>query len=75
MTLDVNVVLADLPGTISAYTVANPDLSYTIVLNSRLNHERQLQAYGHEINHIKNGDYDRKVSADLIECYAHALTY
>ena len=74
MTLDVNVVLADLPGTISAYTVANPDFSYTIVLNSRLNYERQQKAYQHEINHIKNGDYDRKCSADLLECYAHALT-
>jgi hypothetical protein len=74
MTLDVNVVLADMPGTISAYSVANPDLSYTIVLNSRLNHERQMQAYIHEMNHIKNGDYDRKCHADLIECYAHAST-
>ena len=74
MTLDVNVVLADLPGTISAYTVANPDFSYTVVLNSRLNYERQQKAYQHEINHITNGDYDRKCSADLLECYAHALT-
>ena len=74
MTLDVNVVLADLPGTISAYTVANPDFSYTVVLNSRLNYERQQKAYRHELNHIKNGDYDRRCSVDLIECYAHALT-
>ena len=74
MILDVNVVLADLPSRISAYTVANPDFSYTVVLNSRLNYERQQTAYAHEINHIKNGDYDRRCSADLIECYAHALT-
>lgn len=74
MTLDVNVVLADLPGTISAYTVANPDFSYTIVVNARLNYERQMLAYVHEIDHIKNGDYDRKGSVDLIECYAHAST-
>lgn len=74
MTLDVNVVLADMPGTIAAYSVANPDLSYTIVVNSRLNHERQMMAYTHEMNHIKNGDYDRKGSVDLIECYAHAST-
>lgn len=73
MTLDVNVILADLPSRISAYTVANPDLSYTIVLNSRLNHERQLLAYHHEMMHIENGDYDKKCSADLIECYAHSL--
>lgn len=74
MTLDVNVVLSDLPPRISAYTVANPDFSYTIVVNARLNHERQMQAYVHEMDHIKNGDYDRRCSVDLIECYAHALT-
>ena len=73
MILDVNVVLADMPGTIPAYSVANPDLSYTVVLNSRLNYERQMQAYVHELNHIKNGDYDKKCSADLIEYYAHKI--
>lgn len=71
MTLDVNVVLADMPGTISAYTVPNPDFSYTIVLNSRLTRERQMQAYAHEMIHINNGDYDKKCPVDLIECYAH----
>lgn len=74
MTLDVNVILADMPTSIPAYTVANPDLSYTIVINSRLNYERQQKGYQHEIDHIKNGDYDRKCSVDIIECYAHALT-
>ena len=74
MTLDVNVILADMPTSIPAYSVANPDLSYTIVLNSRLNHERQLMAYHHEMNHIKNGDFEKKCSADVIECYAHAIT-
>lgn len=72
--LDVNVVLADLPSRIAAYTVANPDFSYTIVVNARLNFERQQKACRHEMFHIENGDYDRKHSADLIECYAHALT-
>lgn len=73
MTLDVNVIFADMPGTISAYSVSNPDLSYTIVINSRLTRERQLMAYHHEMRHIENGDYERKCSADLIECYAHSL--
>lgn len=72
MTQDVNTILADMPGSISAYTISNADLSYTIVLNSRLNFERQLKAYHHEMRHIENGDYDKKCSADLIECYAHA---
>ena len=71
MTLDINTILADMPGTIAAYTISNPDMSYTIVLNAKLNHERQLEAYHHEICHIQNGDYDKKTSIDLIEYYAH----
>ena len=70
-TLDANVLLLDLPGTISAYTVANTDLSYTIVINAKLNKERQQEAYKHEMNHIINGDYEKKCNVDLIEFYAH----
>ena len=73
MIQDVNTILADMPGSIAAYTISNADMTYTIALNSRLNYERQLQAYHHEMCHIENGDYDRRCSADLIECYAHAL--
>lgn len=73
MTLDVNVILIDMPPSIPAYSVANPDLSYTIVLNSRLNYERQLRAYHHEMEHIKNGDFEKKCSADIIEFCAHAV--
>ncbi len=72
MTPDVNTILVNLPNTISAYTVYNLDMSYTIVLNARLNYERQLLAYHHEMKHIENGDYDKQCSVDLIECYAHA---
>ena len=72
MTQDVNTIMADMPCSIAAYTIANADTSYTIVLNSRLNYERQLQAYHHEMMHMENGDYDRRCSVDLIECYAHA---
>lgn len=72
MTQDVNTILADMPCSIAAYTIANADMSYTVVLNSRLNYERQLLAYHHELSHIENGDYDKRCSADLIEFYAHA---
>lgn len=71
MTKEVNTILANLPSTIAAYTVSNADMSYTIVLNSRLNYERQLEAYHHEMNHIESADYDKKYSVDFIECYAH----
>lgn len=67
---DVNVIEANLPTSISAYVSANPDGTHTIVLNARLTWERKRQAYLHELNHIKNGDYERK-SADRIEMFAH----
>lgn len=71
-TPDVNTIELNLPTSISAYVVSNADLSYTIVLNSCLSWERRRQAYKHEMEHIENGDYERK-SVDLIEMYAHDI--
>ena len=64
-----NVIYADMPPTIKAYTVNNNDDSFTIVLNSRLNREQH-----HELTHIENGDYDRQCKdVDMIEIYAHNI--
>ena len=71
MTPDVNVRYSDLPATIPAFVKVNCDGSYTIILNSRHTHERHLLSYQHEMNHILNGDYDKKCGADIIEFYAH----
>ena len=71
MTQDANILLVDMPHRIKAYTVANKDMSYTIVINARMSHERQLEAYQHELDHIRQKDYEKKCSADLIEFYAH----
>ena len=69
---DVNTIETNLPTSISAYVIANPDASYTIVLNARMTWERRLKTYEHELHHIKNGDYERE-SADLVEMYAHSI--
>lgn len=37
---EINTLYANLPTTIPAYVVENNDMSYTIVLNSRLSHEK-----------------------------------
>ena len=71
MTQAVNVILYDLPHSISAYTVANGDLSYTIIINARLSHDMQLKAYKHELDHIERGDFNKKCSANIIEFFAH----
>ena len=70
MTPDVNVYMNDLPTTIPAFVVSNSDGSYTIILNARLSREQHLKSYEHEMNHILNGDYERKCPADLIEIWA-----
>ncbi len=60
----------DLPTTIGGFVVENGDMSYTIVLNSRLNHERNIISYEHELKHIVNNDFE-KYNVQEIECKAH----
>lgn len=72
MTPVVNCLLADLPVSIPAYVVSNPDDSYTIVLNARHSHEQHLISYHHEMSHIENHDYE-KSDSDLIEIHSHHL--
>lgn len=63
--------LMDMPTSIKSFVVANNDMSFTIVINSKICHEQQLMAYQHEISHIKNGDFESKNSVDSIEMIAH----
>lgn len=67
---NIRTVLADMPTTISAYTILADDY-YTVIINSRLTKERQIKAYTHELRHIQNGDFDRMCSVGLIEFYTH----
>ena len=62
-----------MPPRIKAYTVCNNDGTYTIVLNSRLTYEQHLLSYHHEMQHIENGDYDKKCNINLIEINAHSV--
>lgn len=62
---------ADLPCAIGAFVISNNDDTYTIILNSRLSREKNMESYAHELLHIKNGDYEKKCSIDLIEIAAH----
>ena len=50
--------------------IKNNDDSYTILLNARLSHERQLECYKHALLHINNEDFE-KDNADVIEFNAH----
>lgn len=63
--------LSNFPTSICAFTVRDRDGDYNIYLNARISHERRVQAYEHELKHIKRGDFQKSCSADLIEIYAH----
>ena len=73
--METNVIYANMPATIKAYTVNNNDDTYTVVLNSKLNREQHLISYHHEMQHIENGDYEKKTDIDIIEINAHSSTY
>lgn len=61
----------DMPTTIRSFVVYNNDMSFTIMINAKIGRDQQLKAYRHELEHIRNGDYDKKCSVDLIELTAH----
>ena len=65
------VIFKDLPVTIKSFVVMNSDMSYTIVLNSLLSYEQNVISYLHELNHIRNGDYEKNCSVDTIEVRSH----
>lgn len=68
---DIYTKLIDLPTRVRGYTVRDKNGDFCIVLNARINQESRIKTYEHEVKHIKRGDFQRCVSADLIEIYAH----
>ena len=71
MKLDINTRLIDMDVLIGEQVIKNNDDSYTILLNARLSHERQLECYRHALLHINNEDFS-KYNADKIEFDAHS---
>jgi len=65
------VIIADLPPAIRGFSVQEADF-VTIVLNARLNHETQLKAYEHEIDHMRHDDF-QKTDAQAVETAAHKI--
>lgn len=55
-TSEVYVYYLDMPCSIDSNIVENPDGSFTLYLNSRMTHERNIEGYLHELIHIRKGD-------------------
>lgn len=68
--MDINTQLIDMDVLIGEQVIKNVDDSYTILLNSRLSHERQLECYLHAINHIQSNDFEKN-NSNIIELEAH----
>ena len=67
---NINIIYKNMDVLITEHIVENSDGSYTIFLNSRLTHERLLQAYKHALEHIHKQDFEKQ-DADAIEAIAH----
>lgn len=66
------VVYKNLPEKINAFTMYHSgDDYYTIILNSRMSHACLQKAFKHELNHIKNNDFDRYKNVSELEMLAH----
>ncbi len=67
----VNTRYLSMPTTIRSFVKKNNDMSYTIVLNSRFNHETLKRCYKHEMHHICQDDFSKEMSVNQIEIKAH----
>lgn len=68
--MTVNTQLINMDVLIAERVIKNNDDSYTVLLNSRLSHERLIEAYNHAIQHIQNSDFE-KADSNQIEFNAH----
>lgn len=73
---DVHVYLRDdLPPKVHELVSPCADGSYTILIDSHLNYESQLEAYDHAVSHIDSGHFDVDCVLDVqeIEATAHGM--
>lgn len=54
-----NVCFMELPSRVKGYVCKNEDDTHTIILNSRLTIEQNMETYLHELNHIENNDFEK----------------
>lgn len=56
--MDAIVIYVDMPCKIKGFVLKNKDDSHTIFINSKINCEQQKDVYEHEMNHIRNNDFE-----------------
>lgn len=70
---DVFIYYVDMPCSVASNIVENPDGSYTIYLNSRMTHERNIKGYLHEIKHLSSNDLNECSNVQEIELNARKV--
>jgi hypothetical protein len=68
----INVILLEDALGIGGSVCHNKDDSYTIFIDSRLSYERQVEICEHELNHIRNRDFEKE-NVNEIEYRAYAM--
>ncbi len=69
LTESIGVYFLNMDTAVEEMVHANEDGSFTIFINARISHTRQMIAYQHAIEHIMDNDFE-KDCADDIE-YSH----
>ncbi|MCM1175253.1 MAG: hypothetical protein NC341_09405 [Blautia sp.] len=69
---DIFVYIISMDPLVKEQVVANSDGTFTIFINDYLSPEYRLKAYNHALAHIRNGDFDKRMDVDFIECEAHS---
>ena len=69
---DINTVLLPMAYDVKGCSCANEDGSYTVIINSRISREKQIEAYYHELRHIQSGDFGTD-DVERVECVAHCM--
>ena len=70
MTENITVRLMDLPMGVGGFTCLKDDW-YTIIINANMSERLRKEKYEAEMKHIRDGDFQKRCSADLIEVYSH----
>ena len=70
----ITVVFMDMEHGVKGDTVrSRPDGTFTVYINTQYDSETQRKAFAHELDHIRNGDFDKHGSVQVIEAEAHDL--
>lgn len=70
--MNVTLLYAELKPSQTAVVRENEDGSYTILINKNKCPERQIQGVLHELEHIKNDDFNSRLHANMIESLLHS---